>query len=138
MRTAYYSGCPIRKLIDSASIKSGTDGAYWRLLKKGSWQRKNCVAIRCTLRGVFAVLGERWTRQMPVATGLFKVAVPQAFEKFSVFNHSKKCFLCSGDFRRKTGIFCAAVVNGKASWPSKNRTAVTKENVPGSARFAPQ
>ena len=44
---------------------------------------------------------------------LFKVDVPQAFEKFSVFNHTKKCFLCSGDFRRKTGIFCAAVVNKK-------------------------
>ena len=24
-------------------------------------------------------------------------------------------------------IFCAAVVNGKASWPFENRTAVTKE-----------
>ena len=57
--------------------------------------------------------------------GLFKVAVSQAVEKFSVFNHAKKCFLCSVDFRRKTGIFCAAVVNGKASWPFENRTAVT-------------
>ena len=56
--------------------------------------------------------------------------VPQAFEKFSVFNHTKKCFLCSGDFRRKTCIFCAAVVNEKASWPFKNRTAVTKEERP--------
>ena len=44
---------------------------------------------------------------------LFKVDVPQAVEKFAVFNHSKKCFLCSGDFRRKTCIFCVAVVNGK-------------------------
>ena len=26
-----------RKLIDSASTKSGTDGAYWRLLKKRNW-----------------------------------------------------------------------------------------------------
>ena len=53
--------------------------------------------------------------------------VSQAVEKFAVFNHSKKCSLSSGDFRRKTGIFCAAVVNGKASWPFENRTAVTKE-----------
>ena len=59
--------------------------------------------------------------------GLFKVDVPQAFEEIAVFNHSKKCFLCSSDFRRKTGIFCAAVVNGKASWPFENRTAVTKK-----------
>ena len=44
---------------------------------------------------------------------LFKVTVPQAVEKFSVFNHSKKCFQRSGDFRRKTCIFCAAVVNKK-------------------------
>ena len=53
--------------------------------------------------------------------------VPQAVEKFAVFNHSKKCFLCSGDFQRRSYIFCAAVVNGKASWPFENRTAVTKE-----------
>ena len=53
--------------------------------------------------------------------------VPQAFEKIAVFNHSKKCSLSSGDFRGKTGIFCAAVVNEKASWPFENRTAVTKE-----------
>ena len=53
--------------------------------------------------------------------------IPQAFEEIAVFNHSKKCFLCSSDFRRKTGIFCAAVVNGKASWPFENRTAVTKK-----------
>ena len=56
--------------------------------------------------------------------------VPQAFEEIAVFNHSKKCSLSSGDFRRKTGIFCAAVVNGKASWPFENRTAVTKEERP--------
>ena len=53
--------------------------------------------------------------------------VPQAFEEIAVFNNSKKCSLSSGDFRRKTCIFCAAVVNEKASWPFKNRTAVTKE-----------
>nr|DAY58897.1 MAG TPA: hypothetical protein [Caudoviricetes sp.] len=29
---------------------------------------------------------------------------------------------------RRSCIFCAAVVNGKASWPSPNRTAVTKED----------
>ena len=39
--------------------------------------------------------------------------VPQVVEKFAVFNHSKKCFLCSGDFQRRSYIFCAAVVNGK-------------------------
>ena len=70
-------------------------------------------------------------------SGLFKVDVPQAFEEIAVFNHSKKCSLNSGDFRRKTYIFCAAVVNGKASWPFENRTAVTKENAPGSAEIAP-
>ena len=53
--------------------------------------------------------------------------VPQAVEEIAVFNNSKKCSLSSGDFRRKTCIFCAAVVNEKASWPFKNRTAVTKE-----------
>ena len=45
--------------------------------------------------------------------GLFKVAVSQAVEKFAVFNHLKKCSLSSGDFRRKTCIFCVAVVNEK-------------------------
>ena len=71
-------------------------------------------------------------------SGLFKVDVPQAVEKFAVFNHSKKCFLCSGNLGRKTYIFCAAVVNGKASWPFENRAAETKKNVPGSAEIAPQ
>ena len=55
------------------------------------------------------------------------MTVPQAFEKFSVFNHSKKCFLCSGDFGRKTGIFCAAVVNKKAFWQHKNCVAIDKD-----------
>ena len=67
-------------------------------------------------------------------SGLFKVTVPQAFEEIAVFNHSKKCSLSSGDFRRKTGIFCAAVVNGKASWPFENRTAITKEERPPAAQ----
>ena len=53
--------------------------------------------------------------------------VPQAAEEIAVFKRTKKCFLCNGDFRRKTCIFCTAVVNEKASWPFKNRTAVTKE-----------
>ena len=70
--------------------------------------------------------------------GLFKVTVPQAVEVIAVFNHSKKCFFCSGDFQRRSYIFCAAVVNRKASWPFENRTAVTKENAPGSAEIAPQ
>ena len=56
--------------------------------------------------------------------------VPQAFEEIAVFNHSKKCSLSSGDFRRKTCIFCAAVVNEKDSRPFQNRTAVTKEERP--------
>ena len=47
-------------------------------------------------------------------SGLFKVDVPQAVEEFAVFDHSKKCFLCSGDFQRRSYIFCAAVVNKKA------------------------
>ena len=68
---------------------------------------------------------------------LFKVDIPQAFEEIAVFNHSKKWILCNGDFQRKTCIFCAAVVNEKASWPFENRTAVTKENAPGSAEIAP-
>ena len=53
--------------------------------------------------------------------------VSQAVEESAVFNHTKKCFQRSGNFRRKTCIFCAAVVNEKASWPFKNRTAVTKD-----------
>ena len=53
--------------------------------------------------------------------------VPQAIDESAVFNHSKKCFRLGGVFRNKTCIFCAAVVNGKASWPFENRTAVTKE-----------
>ena len=69
---------------------------------------------------------------------LFKVAVPQAFEKFSVFNHSKKCFQRSGDFQCRSYIFCAAVVNGKASWPFENRTAVNllKSQAPIERKFA--
>ena len=39
--------------------------------------------------------------------------IPQAVEESAVFNHSKKCFQRSGDFRSKTRIFCAAVVDGK-------------------------
>ena len=39
--------------------------------------------------------------------------IPQAVEESAVFNHSKKCFQRSGDFRSKTRIFCAAVDNGK-------------------------
>ena len=35
--------------------------------------------------------------------------IPQAVEESAVFNHSKKCFQRSGDFRSKTRIFCAAV-----------------------------
>ena len=69
---------------------------------------------------------------------LFKVDVSQAVEESAVFNHTKKCFQRSGNFRRKTCIFCAAVVNEKASWPFENRTAVTKENASGSAKIAPQ
>ena len=49
---------------------------------------------------------------------------------FAVFNHPKKCFLHSGDFRHRLHIFCAAVVNKKAFRPSKNHTAVTKEERP--------
>ena len=79
------------------------------------------------MRGVFAVFGECEGRQPPRDGALFKVTVPQAVEVIAVFNHSKKCFLCSGDFQRRSYIFCAAVVNGKASWPFENRTAVTKE-----------
>ena len=39
--------------------------------------------------------------------------VPQAISKTVTFNRSKKCFLCSGDFQRRSCIFCAAVDNGK-------------------------
>ena len=53
--------------------------------------------------------------------------VSQAVEEIIVFHHMKKCFQDNGNFRSKTRIFCAAVVNGKASWPFENRTAVTKE-----------
>ena len=60
--------------------------------------------------------------------------VPQAVEEIAVFKRTKKCFLCNGDFRRKTCIFCTAVVNEKASWPFKNRTAVTKEERPRQRR----
>ena len=63
-------------------------------------------------------------------SGLFKVTVPQAVEEFAVFDHPKRCFLHSGDFRHRLHIFCAAVVNERASWPFKNRTAVTKEERP--------
>ena len=39
--------------------------------------------------------------------------IPQAFEEIAVFNHSKKYFLCNGDFQRRSYIFCAAVDNEK-------------------------
>ena len=55
------------------------------------------------------------------------MTVQQSIEKFSVFNHSKKCSLNSGDFRNKTCIFCAAVVNKKAFWQRKNRAAIDKD-----------
>ena len=55
------------------------------------------------------------------------MAVSQAVEKFAVFNHSKKCSLSSGDFRRKTGIFCAAVVNKKAFQQRRNCIAIDKD-----------
>ena len=87
------------------------------------WNR----SLRCTLRGAFAVLGEREGHKPPCGSRLFKVDVPQAISKTVIFNRSKKCFLCSGDFQRRSYIFCAAVVNEKASWPFENRTAVTKE-----------
>ena len=53
--------------------------------------------------------------------------VPQAFEEIAVFNHSKKYFLCSGDFQRRSYIFCAAVVNKKAFWQRKNCAAIVKD-----------
>ena len=42
------------------------------------------------MRGVFAVSGEREGGADPRNGGLFKVDVPQAVEKFAVFNYSKK------------------------------------------------
>ena len=60
-------------------------------------------------------------------SGLFKVTVPQAVEVIAVFNHSKKCFLCSGDFQHRLHIFCAAVVNKKAFWQRKICAAIGKE-----------
>ena len=60
-------------------------------------------------------------------SGLFKVDVPQAVEEFTVFDHSKKCFLCSGDFQRRSYIFCAAVVNKKAFWQRRNCAAIVKD-----------
>ena len=70
---------------------------------------------------------------------LFKVDVPQAVEKFAVFNHSKKCFLCSGDFQRRSYIFCAAVVNGEGFLTVRkshrcNQRSVLSDN----AEIAPQ
>ena len=47
-------------------------------------------SLRCTLRGVFAVVGEREGAENTRDSGLFKVTIPQAVEKFAVFNHSKK------------------------------------------------
>ena len=73
------------------------------------WNR----SLRCTLRGAFAVLGEREGHKPPCGSRLFKVDVPQAISKTVTFNRSKKCFLCSGDFQRRSYIFCAAVDNGK-------------------------
>ena len=49
----------------------------------------------------------------PRGDGLFKVTVPQAVEEIAGFNNSKKCSLSSGDFQRRSYIFCAAVVNEK-------------------------
>ena len=66
--------------------------------------------------------------------GLFKVDVPQAFEEIAVSNYPKKCFLCSDDSRRKTCIFCAAVVNKKAFWQRKNCAAIVKDRAAWSKR----
>ena len=59
--------------------------------------------------------------------GLFKVDVPQAFEEIAVFNNSKKCSLSSGDFRRKTCIFCAAVTKEERLRQRKNCAAIVKD-----------
>jgi len=71
--------------------------------------------------------------------GLFKVDIPQAFEEIAVFNHSKKYFLCSGDFQRRSYIFCAAVVNGEGFLAVRkshrcNQRSVLSDN----AEIAPQ
>ena len=50
------------------------------------WNR----SLRCTLRGVFAVSGEREEGADPRNGGLFKVTVQQSIEKFAVFNYPKK------------------------------------------------
>ena len=59
--------------------------------------------------------------------GLFKVDVPQAFEEIAVFNNSKKCSLSSGDFQRRSYIFCAVVVNGEGFQQRRNCVAIDKD-----------
>ncbi len=62
------------------------------------------------------------------------MTVPQSNSKTPVFSRSKKCFQRSGNFRRRSRIFCAAVVNKRGSQPFKNRTAETKESAPRQRR----
>ena len=47
-------------------------------------------SLRCTLRGVFAVVGEREGAENTRDSGLFRVDVPQAVEEIAVFYRSKK------------------------------------------------
>ena len=63
------------------------------------------------------------------------MAVSQAVEKFAVFNHSKKCSLSSGDFRRKTGIFCAAVVNGEGFLTVRKSHRCNQRRTPPAAQL---
>ena len=64
--------------------------------------------------------------------------VSQAVEESAVFNHTKKCFQRSGNFRRKTCIFCAVVVN-KKGFLSRSKIAPLKPKkiVPGGSKIAP-
>ena len=99
------------------------------------WNR----SLRCTLRGAFAVLGEREGHKPPCGSRLFKMDVPQAISKTVTFNRSKKCFLCSGDFQRRSYIFCAAVDNGKGFLTvRKSHRCNQRRAFPGSAEIAPQ
>ena len=55
------------------------------------------------------------------------MAVPQTVEKFAVFNHPKKVLSTQHNFRNKTCIFCAAVVNKKTFQQRRNCVAIVKD-----------
>ena len=102
---------PKRRANGEGNIRKRKDGRWEGRYTVGHDPETGKAIIKNVLGKTQAEVKEKLKKARN--SGLFKVDVPQAFEEIAVFNNSKKCSLSSGDFRRKTCIFCAAVVNEK-------------------------